>query len=295
MKKLLLSIITVLFVGFCFAQEPETPKTDKIYLPVAGEYAIGINPTPIINTVGNLIKINSAIPFASTAGFNSPDAANIYGKYFDSDKSAIRVRFRVGMTSYTEKQLVVDDVELLADATTDLKVQDKNSVSQTNVMIALGREKRIGDKRIQGLYGVEGIFFFQGNKTKTSYGNEFASTITTPTSYDFTIGAAGPAGARTLLNKNGSTLGIGARGFFGVEYFIMPKISLGGEFGVVAFTSMTGKGKVKTERWNGTTNKVEEIEVETGGESAFGIDNDFFIPGGTIALPSTILYLMFYF
>jgi hypothetical protein len=47
--------------------------------------------------------------------------------------------------------------------------------------------------------------------------------------------------------ETGRTLGLGVRGFIGAEYFLFPKISIGGEFGLGVGYQRTGNGTVTVE------------------------------------------------
>jgi hypothetical protein len=73
--------------------------------------------------------------------------------------------------------------------------------NKTSLVAGLGKEWRRGSTRLQGFYGVDGLLSFNRESTD---GDE---------------------------NKAKSRFGIGARGFLGCEYFIIPKISIGLEYG----------------------------------------------------------------
>lgn len=47
--------------------------------------------------------------------------------------------------------------------------------------------------------------------------------------------------------KNGTTISLGVRGFIGAEYFVLPKMSIGGEFGWGLGLSTTCKSKTTWE------------------------------------------------
>ncbi|MDX1653357.1 MAG: hypothetical protein R3277_12745, partial [Brumimicrobium sp.] len=88
---------------------------------------------------------------------------------------------------------------------------------------------------------------------------------------------------------------LGLRGFIGVEYFILPKLSLGGEFGWGLVFMSTGSSSMTTESvgFNPSgTESVEQITTETGGSSSFGIDTD---ANNTVFGPAGSLRLSFYF
>jgi hypothetical protein len=94
------------------------------------------------------------------------------------------------------------------------------------------------------------------------------------------------ASSRITKAKSGSTIGIGARAFVGVEYFFAPKVSVGGEFGWGLAIATQGDGKVTTESWDNANSTVKTTETKTGGGGYMGFDTDNF--GGCI-------YMLFHF
>jgi len=288
MKKALVLVLFFLFVSnLMFAQEGDNEilknKKGQVILPEAGDYAIGVSATPFIDLVGNLIKINSAGVFTSplTWNFVDPVTNAIYGKYFVNDQTAYRFAFRIGTSSVTKKNYVTDDNDNTKD------VLDKWTSKNTFVYLSLAMEKRVGKGRLQMFYGAGPYLSFTGSTDIYKYGNEMSSSNTTPTS-TIVWGAppiSGPTGTRTLLNRQGKTIGLGGRGFVGAEYFIMPKVSIGGEFGYDLGLSFQGDGLVQTESYNTTTSAVEVTDAKTGGSFKMSMDVDNF---------SGIIYIMFY-
>jgi len=290
MKKLMtLVLATLVFANFIMAQEENNDvlknKKGEVILPEAGDYAIGVSATPFINLVGNLFKINSAAPFNNPLSWNFVDGSNaIYGKYFLTENTAVRAGVRFGMGTQTFRNYVPDD----NDNTGTKTVMDKLTQKSTNVVLSAGLEKRVGHGRLQAFYGAGANIGFAGSSSYYSYENEFSSTNNTPTSTDWTTSPVSnaPSAARILENKAGKTISLGLRGFVGVEYFILPKISLGGEFGFGPSIQMQGDGTQVVEQWNFTDNKVETVETKTGGGFYMGMDNDNY---------SGIIYLLFHF
>ncbi len=288
MKRLLTLAIALLLAGnTVFAQDDNNDvlknKKGEVILPQAGDYAIGVSATPFINLVGNLFKINSAAPFNNPLAWNFVDATNaIYGKYFVNENTAYRFAIRLGTGSRTMKNYVVDDND--ANET----VLDKWTHKSTNVTLFAGLEKRKGHGRLQAFYGAGGYLMFAGATDIYTYGNEMTSSNVAPTStvWTTTPPSSTPMGTRTLLNKEGKTIGLGVRGFVGVEYFVLPKVSLGGEFGYGLGVSMQGDGLTQTESYDATASEVKTTDTKTGGSFSLGMDNDNF--GG-------IIYLMFHF
>jgi len=284
MKKMI-AIATALFLGISstlFAQELTSKKGFPI-LPAAGDYAIGIDATPMLDFVGNVVKINSGAAFASPAAFNFINGQTIVGKYFVDASTAYRAKVRIGMGSITNKEYTIKDGQ--ADPFTT--VEDKEKLSGTNIVLGAGLEKRRGAGRLQGFYGAEAQINLASNKAKYTYGNDFSTTNTAPSIEDFGSNDLG-GGQRVTEVKGGGTFGLGVRGFVGVEYFLAPKVSLGGEFGWGLGFASTSDTEVTTERWDGATSAVKTEITINGGGGTFGLDTDNNVPAGCI-------YLMFHF
>lgn len=247
-------------------------------LPEAGDWALGIDATPIFNLVGNLIKINSGAAFTDPSSFNFMDGSNaIYGKYFTDEHSAYRGKVRIGLNN-TKNINLVDD--LTSTSIPPAQLEDISSTSSTNIILGGGIEKHKGKSRIQGFYGGEALLIYSSSKTKYTYGNAL-SAINPIGNNTFN-----PAMDGVVMDKSGKTFGIGARGFVGVEYFFAPKVCLGGEFGWGIDFLKTGNGSVEKEEWSNADLEVKTTTTETGGGSVFNMDTDNF--GGSI-------YLLFHF
>ncbi|PKP19389.1 MAG: hypothetical protein CVU05_11500 [Bacteroidetes bacterium HGW-Bacteroidetes-21] len=262
-------------------------KNGFAYLPEGEEFAIGIDATPIFNFFGNMVKINSGAPFADPSAFNFTNGNNaIYGKYFVDANTAYRGSIRIGMTTFKDKNYVMQD----GQADPLVTVEDMGKVSDRNIVLSAGMEKRRGKNRLQGFYGAEFGIMLAGGKNSFEYGNGYTTTNTAPTITDFS-GSLGVVndlggGARVTEEKLGGTFGLGLRAFVGVEYFIMPKISVGGEFGWGLQIASQGEGELSLEYWDiaNSTIKTQTTKTAGGGFSGFDTDN----VGGNI-------FMMFHF
>lgn len=286
MKKITFLLSTILFVALTVnAQEELKNKQGIPILPAAGDYAIGIDASPIFNFFGNFIKINSGAPFADPSSMNFVNGNNaIFAKYFIDANTAYRANIRIGLTSTTDKEYVIQD----GQSDPLVTVEDKAKYGNTNVILGLGMEKRRGNSRLQGFYGAEVQLMFAGSSKKYTYGNAFSSSNTNPTMTNFNVSDPNVLGGsvRIIKAKSGSTIGIGARAFVGVEYFVAPKISIGGEFGWGLSISSQGDGKRTTESWDFANSSVKTTETKIGGAGYMGFDTDNF--NGTI-------YMLFHF
>lgn len=285
MKKVIFLLTAMLFVALVSNAQELKNKQGVPILPAAGDYAIGIDATPIFNFFGNFVKINSGAPFADPSSMNFVNGNNaIYAKYFVDATTAYRATVRIGLTSTSDKEYVMQD----GQSDPLVTVEDKAKYGNTNIILSAGMEKRRGAGRLQGFYGAEAQLMFAGTSEKYTYGNAFSSSNTTPnmTNFDPTNPNVLGASSRITKAKSGSTIGIGARAFVGVEYFFAPKVSVGGEFGWGLALATQGDGKVTTESWDGANSTVKTTETKTGGGGYMGFDTDNF--GGCI-------YMLFHF
>ena len=228
MKKIFLFCASIALVGTMNAQL--TSKKGENYLPEAGDYAIGADASSMLSYFGNMLNGGTNTGFGM--GFTN-GATAITGKKFMTDKMAYRgmVRLGVGSTSVTTPNGANEDVV---------------KTSYNNVTLGGGVEYRRGSTRLQGYYGAMAMVGLGGGKTSYEYG-------------------AGVVDGQTTETKAGSTFGLGVRAFVGAEYFVLPKISIGGEFGWGLGLSSTGASE--------TT--VQGAPVVTGGKSSsFGLDTD---------------------
>lgn len=253
MKKISLLVVVSLLTMLTSAQELTSKKGTPI-LPTAWEWALSVDATPFLDFAGNLIGANGT-NVAPTMNFLSGNRT-IIGKYFVTDTKAYRLGARLGINSTTTKNELTD----LPNYT-----EDKATASSFDLGLTAGVEFRRGISRLQGYYGGEVGLAVGSGATSFTYGDPAAPTSTLQKS------------------KNGFMFGLGARAFAGVEYFVFPKISVGGEFGWgVAFTSV---GKAIDVREAGG---VVTETVQNEGGSTFGMDsnnlNTIFGPAGSLRM-----------
>ncbi len=238
----------MLLASTAFTQDL-TSKKGETMLPEEGDYSLGFDADPFLNYVGN---------FLNQAGNNSPGAdftnsnLAITGKMFKDAQTAYRGRVRIGFGSASST--VLTDT---SSTSTPAYIEDKTTTSYNAIVLGGGLEKRRGDTRVQGFYGAEALITLSGGKDSFEFG--------------IPVSASNP-NARITENKSGSSLGVTARGFAGVEIFVFPKTSVGFEFGWGLGFASTGSGETMTEFWDGDS--VETITTETGTTSSFGIDTD---------------------
>lgn len=278
MKKSLLSFALVLGVAGAYAQDLTSKKGEPI-LPESGDWAIAIDAVPFLNYAGGFLS-NAG---ATAPNFNWTDGSTmtIMGKMFKDEKTAYRAMVRLGFGSDKETAMIGDAAVTTPPTFPALPAmkEDEFKFSSRSIGLGAGIEMRRGKTRLQGYYGADAMIWLQGGKSSYTYGNALSSTVavSTTTTTDFgnnlTTDTYGNA-ARVTESKAGSTFGFGVRGFIGAEYFIFPKISIGGEYGWGLGISSTGASSTTTESVDGGSGSVGTQTIEQGKSSGFGIDTD---------------------
>ena len=299
MKHTIALSTALLFAGsVAFAQNTEmtTVKKEEAHsfssknghevLPQAKEWGLGISATGFLSYLGNMANgnVNNSGPVFNSA--NEPSAfalGNISGwavsgKYMKSATLAYRGRFQVNAGGNTYRNMVYKALAT-PDPLNPQFVEDKVTVNAHVALLSAGFEKRRGTGRLQGLYGAEAIVGFSGNKRTYDYGNAFSLEFpAVATTTDFAMGSSNYVSTRTLETYSGNTMLAGVRGFAGVEYFIAPKISLGGELGYTLGFSTNGKGYTVTEQWVPGLDKTVTVNKDVYASSGLrsmgiGLDN----------------------
>lgn len=258
------------------------PKNEKLVskkgiyiLPEQGEFALGVDAMPFLSYVGSLFTNNGqgSPSFTYANGFQTGNA--IYGKYMLEDNKAVRIRLGFADNKITNLYPVVES-SLTPDANAPQYVNDEAATLNRSFYVAVGLEKRRGKSRIQGVYGAELFFGASRRDVNYVYGNSINNDFNTPATGVNTYDANG----RRLIedNTNKSVFG-GVRGFVGVEYFIAPKLSIGGEFGYSLIAQKNGVRDQTYEYWDGANLTVGKITTQShdnsyGSYKFIGLDTD---------------------
>ncbi len=297
MRKTILSIAIILGASSIFAQDL-TSKKGENYLPEAGDWAIGIDAVPLLDYIGNIFGKTADNNHAGNIWTPNNPSFAINGKYFHTADMALRGGIRLGFSSSSQTVMVGNRAE--AAPTTNpwpeiaTEVENKAKQGSTNVGLSIGLEKRKGNTRLQGFYGAEFGFMVSSSSSKYTYGNALTeSTATIPvvadaadnfgTNLGNTVDGQGFArDTRELTNKSGVGFSLGVRAFIGAEYFIIPKLSIGGELGWGIGMSMNGKSTITSEtvglRAGATDQTVETITSKGNKSASFGVDNSIVNP-----------------
>ncbi len=290
MKKTLLILLAGLLpLMNANAQENTTEKVEtkatKQYLPEKGDWAVGVDVVPLLNYVSSIfnkkdkpLKHLSGTPFTKTGKLSEvfedttknfktlmPDVS-IMGKYFLTNKFALRANIGLKLSSETERYYVDDDKSFISNPLGEAKVVDKIRTNRSGVSILLGGEYRKGERRIQGVFGAGILFAFMNDKVKYDYGNQMTNINQNPGVSDE---AQLPEeseeqellrdGYRVLSRFNtGANFYTGITGSAGVEWFVAPKISLGAEVNLSLYYLCGRKIYVESEGYNATLNRIEK-------------------------------------
>lgn len=297
MKKSIALLALAFGVSGAYAQDLTSKKGEPI-LPEAEDWSIGVDATPFLNYVGNMFgkTANNVAPTWNNYGANQ----TIVGKKFKDAQNAYRAIVRIGYSNQSWKQEIAKPVASTATPPTfptkPEMVEDKYSRSNTFVGVGVGMEKRKGKTRLQGFYGADLFIWFASSGHKFKYANDLTQGATADPNVDpqtnstdwsttagfantgaGAVGGVTTTGWRMTSRKPGGQFGLGVRAFIGAEYFILPKISLAGEFGWGVGVAMNTKTKTvyEAEGTDGSGNEVKgEIETVTKNGMQFIIDTD---------------------
>ncbi len=285
----------------------DAKKPEKDYLPEAGDVTIGVNAIPFLNYLGNMFgKVHendiNPVEIGGVPAFNKgviPGLDNptmsIFGKYFLTDKTAIRLNVGIGINSQTQSNYVQDDAAVAENPLSVDLVEDTYKYRNSGMSVAVGYEWRRGSKRLQGFWGGQAILAYSNSKHFFGYGNAITELNQNPTSTNAwanadilidennvilepfpNINNNVGGNSRLLMQSDGRSWTYGVGGFVGVEYYIAPKISIGCEMSLNLLWTTGSKKYQKSERFNPDFNRVEENTRWTGKSDSgfrFGTEN----------------------
>lgn len=264
-------ILALFFAGNLFSQLQPVLKNKRgiAILPQQGDFAIGFGANPFLGYFGNFFNGNN------NNGSPSPTFAtqnqSLFFKYMKTSQLAYRGYFRVGINSNTLNVNVADKTPGAASGSI---VKDVQKTKNNIIGIGFGIEKRRGTTRVQGYYGGEVYLNYNsGFDTKLKYGNAIENE-------DSGV-------IRNTIINAASTLTIGVRGFAGVEYFIAPRVSLGGELGYGPSVNVRSANEITSESYDKPSATLNTTKVSTSSRSTgFTLDTDNYFG---------IIKLLFYF
>lgn len=282
MKKGLL--FAALIFGFTTAQAQLTNKKGEKYLPEAGDWSFGVDATPFLDYMGNFLS--SGGNSAPTQNFLNANQT-IIGKYFKTDKMAYRGILRIGSNSqHWNTNIAQHGATAPTYPNLPSVVEDTYKETGFNLGLGGGLEWRRGSTRLQGYYGGDLMLSFSNSGRSYTYGNALNdSTSVSAISTDWSNETSTPANivsdtygntARVTSVKDGSVFGLTLRGFGGVEYFIVPKISIAGEFGWGLTFASSGASSTEIESVNftSTTPTIGTQTIDGTKRGSMSIDTD---------------------
>lgn len=288
MKKTIILAAALAFLCTALsAEDSKTRKDVRDYLPEEGDFAISVSANPFINFVGNIFNNTADQTIGSfggspynTGGLHQP-SVSIAGKYMLTDNLGIRVNLGWIHDGNTTNQYVPDDAELLANPLSGKKLIDSYRTVESGGSFSVAAEYRVGKRRVQGVFSAGLIYAFSYDRARFSYGNAVTEVNQNPST------AFGNASVNPLPDgfsymrylsrfSNEPTHYAGAILSAGIEWFVAPKISIGGEINISAIYNWTQATYYTAEGYNTVSNAVEtwtELESPSSHGFSFGTNN----------------------
>ena len=290
MKKLfvILSLALVVAPGL-MAQGKKAADYD--YIPHEGDFAVSVNAVPVFSFIGNMFNGaagNGVNGFAGQAYLNNDVASPAFGalnplvslsvKYLFTDVVGLRLNAGWLYSNFTTNAYSQDDAAVFLDPLSNAKVIDSRKQISSGLSVMVGPEFRAGRGRVQGVFGAGLLYACQTGRQLYTYGNNMSAENQTPSkAFGNAAAPAGFTSARLKDSKNAGCVNYGGLVcFLGVEWFVAPSISLGGEVNVAAVYRWGGSQYSTVEGFNTLTSQVEEWTDLTAPDSSgfqFGTGN----------------------
>ena len=280
------------------AQEAEERKrAEKDFseiLPYGGDFALGLD----------MARFTQSILGGITRGTDNPTWAfqsDFYGKYFLTNRQALRARLGIGVNNRTDKRFVRDDVANLLNPELDnpitmAKTVDVYKSRSTGIELGIGYEYRRSLWRVQGYVGGEIFGGINVSRDFFEYGNPMTETNQTPTTARWATHPYG-TGSYRLLDAKTFGFTTGAAAIVGADFFISRNLSIGAEFRLEGRYTRWGEVTGKTETWLFDQVYIAEEKLLPAGSSGLMLTPTNYrnTPTGFTINPSWGLNLMIYF
>ncbi len=247
------------------------------YLPEEGDWAISVSAVPMLTyvgqffngTAGNALNEFAAQPYlnndVNTGAFAQlTPLASVVVRYMISDEKALRINAGWLFSNDVNNFYSRDDAAVTENPLSQAKVIDTRKDRRNGFSLMAGLERRVGKRRIQGVFGGGILLAAQTRSSVYSYGNAITQYNQTPTSSNGGAMAvpanlaAAYASMRYLDVHNANRDHYaGLVGFAGIEWFFTPKISIGGEVNVAAVYSSRAIQSYTAEGFNSLTGEVD--------------------------------------
>lgn len=293
MKKYIIAaaIATMLASGNNMAAQSSSDK--NVYTPQKGDWALGFDAIPVLRTIGGAFDPNDvsndgigATPMRYDNMLARPNVS-VMAKYMFTDKWGLKVNLGITFAHDKERGYVEDDMGRYLNPNANTKVIDSRKSTKSGASLTIGGEYRVGQRRVQGVFGFGILTGFSTQVANYSYGNSITRLNRNPSTI-IDQPATIPTGYRMTKERiDGSNFVVGAYASAGVECFVAPKVAIGASVDLYVYGGGSGKGYITSEGWNPAYQTITERTdlVSPGNSQArFGTDNI----GGS-------LYMTFYF
>lgn len=285
MKYIKITILLLLFAPLMvFAQdeveivEVVKESNSKEYLPKAGDISIGAGALPYLEFLGNAFNGN-------TDNSLNLGETTLYFKYFLTDNTAVRAIIGIDNSTNNRRRYVADDLLRLDPLNPNAMAEDLEVRKNRDMFLKVGYQIYKTRNRLAGYYGAQIGYGYENYFSEYTYANPISALNQIPSSAHFGENISGSS--RVLEAKDGTSNTISAGLFIGVEYFFMPKMSIGGEYALDFQYSWDGQANATSESWSGSeTVKTDRPINPTQSSSSFGTDRPATYGG---------LFLSFYF
>ena len=234
----------------------QTEPVVRDYFPRAGDFGIGFNGTPFLNYLGNMF--NGTTNNSLNLGDNV-----LHFRYFVTDNSAIRLAVRVLSVREVDKFYLNDQAAQLTDPLSRSQVEDMRTIYTNEYELKAGYLMFRGNNRLRGFFGGDLFFSYGRDRARYQYGNKMTDVNPAPeTVVNWNTGATNSLALRPLKENSGSNFNIGLGAVTGAEYYLMPKMALGVEMGLVYGYSFFTQTNRTSETMQGPIYLEEDFELE---------------------------------
>lgn len=215
------------FIGFGFASL-HAQTTGEEYVPSAGTVALGasVNIANIFTNFGDGVKVPS-----------------LSLQYYIANKTAVRATFGINSTSNLDKFYVRDDAAFVLNPLSNTQVVDTKKAMSSSYNSSFAIQQFFGEAKLRGFIGLQAIYGAGSANTVNTYANPMNAINPLPTSYP----TAYSGSQRALETKTASTYSVGGGIIAGFEYYVLPRLSIGGEMSLNAIYSHAGQSNAKSE------------------------------------------------
>ena len=296
MKKTAILLCSLLSAVSVLAEKDESRWENG--LPQAGDIAIGVNFNPVatgksardITSAGNfvgseIVELNNKDNYPNQMFFLAQDPMiSIQLKYMLSDHSAFKARIGFSGASLKYRENVRDDAAYALDELSQAVVSDMVQCRYTNGGVTVGMEFSKG-KRLRFVGGFGLVYAFGGGKMNYAYGNAMNAFNPHPSTMGKIDAQLSEFQANEIMDyarpveqyTSGICHAVGFNGSMGVEWFFIPKASLGAEVSIVPImVAFQPKTYVTYEGVNRFTGEVDHYTTSISKGSTYllyGTDN----------------------